>query len=66
MRRAAAEMRKLAVEVVGTTMVVAGSYLAKKILESVPEPAPEPGTPQSSTTPEHPVHHPHGGSRRAA
>ena len=57
----------LTAQTLGTGAVMAGSYLAKKILETLPEPTSVHDTPPRSTgAPAAPVEKPHPGSQRAA
>ena len=66
LRKAAREVLLATAQRLGTGVVMAGSYLAKKILESLPEPTSVHDTPPSNGSPHVPAHRPHTGSRRAA
>ena len=66
LRKAAQQVRMLTAQTLGTGAVMAGSYLAKKILETLPEPTSVHDTPPSSSTPHAPVDKHHPGSQRAA
>jgi hypothetical protein len=61
LRNAAQQVRQLTAQTLGTTAVMAGSFLAKKILETIPEPtsvhdtmprtkAPEASPPRAKTS----------------
>lgn len=65
LRKAAEQLRVLTAQTLGTGAVMAGSYLAKKILETLPEPPSVHDTPPSAA-PSAPVDKPHPGSQRAA
>jgi hypothetical protein len=66
LRKAAQQVGMLTAQTLGTGAVMAGSYLAKKILESVPEPTSVHDTPPSDKAPDAPAAKPHSGSQRAA
>jgi hypothetical protein len=65
LRKAAQQVRMLTAQTIGTGAVMAGSYIAKKILETLPEPSSDlPPAPRSTEAPADKHHHP--GSKRAA
>jgi hypothetical protein len=54
LRRAAHGVRMLAAHTIGTTCIVAGSYLAKKLVENLPDgTAPESSSPPPSPSAAH-------------
>jgi len=66
LRKAAEEVRRLTAQTLGTGAVMAGSYLAKKILETLPEPTSVHDTAPSARSTDVPPATPHPGSQRAA
>lgn len=65
LRRAAHGVRMLAAHTIGTTCIVAGSYLAKKLVDNPPDgPAPEATSPTPPSAQPHPA--PDSKSKQAA